>query len=126
MKLNNWQAIQERWEQHILEQEECDPSVRLSRIADEWEELLSAHQQWIDDPNSETAKAAALEFIDVVIVGFGYITELGFDMENLLAEKLERNHTKYNYFELEKLVSGGMTKKEVRNLQKERWNSKKA
>lgn len=121
--INTWQAIQDWWESRILDEENRTPNSRFQRTMEEIEEWQEAHMVHMDDPNNPyKSKEAAMELADVVIVGLGYIQAMGFDLENLIAEKFERNHIKYNVENNRQLREGGMSTIEAINHQKEQWN----
>jgi len=120
--INDLQAWQGWWESRVLPEEDRTPETRFVRALEEVEEWKQAHEDWVLNPNNKTAKEAAMEFADIAIIGLGYISTLGYDLENLIVEKMKTNHTKYNIVSNAKLREEGMTPQEALAYQKEQWN----
>ena len=117
-RINSWQAIIGNWEKGVLTQDGSTPTARLNQALTEVEELSTAHLTHERNP-----KDAAMEAADIVIALTGYIHSLGYDLENLLEEKVDIMYRKYPAHENKQLRDSGLTWKEAMRVQKTVYNN---
>lgn len=122
-RLNTWQSIIFYWKKEVIPEEEFTPSGEFDRAKEEYEEWLNAHEQF--EKGELPAKEAAMEGVDMLIRIFGYVEAMGFDVENLLYEKMNIIYQKYNPRLNGELRKNGYSWEEVLRLQKELWENKK-
>jgi hypothetical protein len=121
MRINEIQAIHNQWESAVLPQEERTPRSRFDRMMEEVHEVVAEVDDFVDTP--EKRKALAMEVIDVWIASMGLLDSLGFDPENLIAEKFDVVYRKYNPIQNAQLRENGMDHHEAMLYQKGIWQN---
>ncbi len=121
--LNETQAVQNWWERKIIDEQDRTPQSRFERMREEFVELENAIGNV--DGSFERNYQAGLELADVFIIGFSLADALGFDIERLIHEKLDKNFYKYNPEQAKQLKEKGLSWQETMKFLKERWSDQK-
>lgn len=120
---NEYQAIQSFWQEKVLSKEEEGFNEKMAKFQEEADEVNEAYEAYKENP-LEKGKHLAEEIADVIIIGLGCLSSLGFDFERLFLEKMEKNWRKYNPSLLDELQKQGLTRKGAIKRAKEIWNKK--
>ncbi|MEM4711391.1 MAG: hypothetical protein QXL18_05585 [Candidatus Woesearchaeota archaeon] len=121
---NTHQAIQNSWEKRVLGEEE-GINRRFEKLKEEINEVFQAYSKPVEEMSFDEKKSLAMELTDMIIIGLGCISNLGFDFERLFDEKMFINWIKYNPYLIDEIQKKeGLTRQQAIVRAKQIWNER--